>query len=364
MVRRAHAKRPVEEQEPVASIWDAQTFAIVGIFGLLLFWVAYFARDILVPITFAFVLNLLLQPAARSLNRLGLPKPLAALFTLLIFMALLLLLGASLAGPLSAWLAKAPESLPRLESDLWALRAPLERLQSASKELERITQSVTGNTPTISLAGPGIGDFLFTNTRAIVTGLGTMMIVLYFLLLSGDLFLRRLVEVLPTLSDKKQLVEISHEIEWNISSYLITITMINVGVGLATAFATYLCGLADPLLWGVIAFLLNYVLILGPLTNACILVLAGMMSFDSTGRALLPAVAYLAIHVIEGQGLTPVIVARRFTLNPVLIVLSLIFWFWMWGIAGALLAVPLLAIFKMVCDRVAPLAGVGHFIGG
>ncbi len=116
MVRRAHAKRPVEEQEPVASIWDAQTFAIVGIFGLLLFWVAYFARDILVPITFAFVLNLLLQPAARSLNRLGLPKPLAALFTLLIFMALLLLLGASLAGPLSAWLAKAPESLPRLEA--------------------------------------------------------------------------------------------------------------------------------------------------------------------------------------------------------------------------------------------------------
>ena len=111
-------------------------------------------------------------------------------------------------------------------------------------------------------------------------------------------------------------------------------------------------------------FLLNYVLILGPLTNACILVLVGMMSFDSTGRALLPAVAYLAIHVIEGEGLTPSIVARRFTLNPVLIVLSLIFWFWMWGIAGALLAVPLLAIFKMVCDRVAPLAGVGHFIGG
>lgn len=345
-------------------VWDTQSAALVGIFGLLFFWMLYFARDILVPVTFAFVLNLLLQPAARWLIRLGIPKPIAALLTLLIFLGLLFLFGVSLAGPLSAWVAKAPESLPRLESDLWALRAPLEKLQSASKEFERLTQSVTGSSTGISLAGPGVGDFLFTSTRAIATGLGTMIVVLYFLLVSGDLFLRRWVEILPTLSDKKQLVEISHEIERSISSYLITVTLINAGVGVATGMATYLCGLADPLLWGVIAFLLNYVLILGPLTNLCILVVAGLMSFDSMWRAALPAIAYLAIHVVEGEGFTPMIVARRFTLNPVLIVLSLIFWFWMWGIAGALLAVPLLAVFKMVCDRIAPLAGLGHFLGG
>jgi len=145
------------------------------------------------------------------------------------------------------------------------------------------------------------GDFLFSSTRAVVTGLGTMIVVLYFLLVSGDLFLRRLVEVLPTLSDKKQLVEISHEIERNISSYLVTVTLINAGVGLATGIATYLCGLTDPL-WRALAFLLNYVLILGPLTNLCILALVGLMSFDSLWRALLPALAYLAIHIVEGEG--------------------------------------------------------------
>ena len=338
--------------------------ALAGILGVLLLWVMYFGRDILVPITFAFVLNLLLQPASKALSRLGMPKPIGALLTLLIFLGVLLLLCATLAGPLSAWVARAPQSLPRLESDLWAIRPTIEKLQSANRELEQLAQSVTGTTATIAVAGPGIGDFLFSSTRAIVTGLGTMIIVLYFLLVSGDLFLRRLVEILPTLSDKKQLVDISHEIERSVSSYLITITLINAGVGIASGVATYLSGLPDPLLWGVVAFLLNYVLILGPVTNLAILLIAGLMSFDSIWRAAIPALAYLVIHLVEGEGFTPMIVARRFTLNPVLIVLSLIFWFWIWGIAGGLLAVPLLAIFKMICDRIAPLTGLGHFLGG
>jgi predicted PurR-regulated permease PerM len=372
MVRRAHHKparesavdpRSVAAQDLDAS-WDMQGMALAGIFGLLLLWVLYFGRDILVPITFAFVLNLLLQPAAKVLCRLGIPKPVAALLTLLTFLGVLLLLGATLAGPLSAWVARAPESLPRLEGALGAIQPTLERVQDANRELERLAQSVTGSSTTISLAGPGIGDFLFSSSRALATGLGTTVLVLYFLLVSGDLFLRRLVEILPTLSDKKQLVEISHEIERSVSGYLITVTLINIGVGFATGIATYLCGLPDPLLWGAIAFLLNYVLILGPLTNLAILLIVGLMSFDSAWRAAIPALAYLTIHVVEGEGFTPMIVARRFTLNPVLIVLSLIFWFWMWGIAGGLLAVPLLAILKMICDRIAPLAGLGHFLGG
>ena len=241
----------------MVSGWDTQTVVLIGIFGFLLLWMLYFARDILVPITFAFVLNLLLQPAARSLDRFNIPKPISALLTLLVFLSLLLLLGVTVVGPLSAWVAKAPESLPRLESDLWALRAPLDKLQNASKEFERLTQTITGNSPGVSLAGPGIGDFLFTSTRAFVTGFGTMIVVLYFLLVSGDLFLRRLVEVLPTLSDKKQLVEISHEIERSISTYLITVTLINAGVGVATGIAAYLCGLPDPLVWGATAFVLK-----------------------------------------------------------------------------------------------------------
>ena len=141
-----------------------------------------------------------------------------------------------------------------------------------------------------------------------------------------------------------------------------TITAMNAAVGVTTAVAMYLCGLGDPLLWGASAFLLNYIPILGPLLGIVIFLLAGMLSFDSLWWALLPPVLYFGIHLLEGETLTPMLLARRFTLNPVLVILSLVFWFWMWGVPGAILAVPLLAILKIICDRLRPLKVLGHFL--
>ncbi len=156
----------------------------------------------------------------------------------------------------------------------------------------------------------------------------------------------------------------SHEVEENISAYLVTISIMNALVGVAAGLAMWAIGIPDPILWGTLAFILNYVLILGPLTGIGLFFLVGLMSFDTLWQALLPPAAYLTIHVIEGEWVTPMLVARRFTLNPVLVIGSLIFWDWMWGIPGALLAVPMLAVFKIVCDRVRPLAALGHFIEG
>jgi predicted PurR-regulated permease PerM len=212
--------------------------------------------------------------------------------------------------------------------------------------------------------GPGLGDTVMTGMRTLVEGTVTTVILLFFLLVAGDLFLRRLVEILPTMKDKKQAVEISHEIERNISGYLFTITMMNLCVGFATAGAMRLCGLADPVLWGCVAFLLNYVPILGPLTGVGLFFMVGLTSFDTVWHALIPAGVYLGIHLVEGEFVTPMILARRFTLNPVLVIVSLVFWNWMWGIPGTFLAVPLLAGFKIICDRVRPLMALGHFLGG
>jgi predicted PurR-regulated permease PerM len=170
------------------------------------------------------------------------------------------------------------------------------------------------------------------------------------------------VEILPKFSDKRQAVEISEHIGVDISSYLMTITAMNAAVGVCTAIATYASGLGDPILWGAVAFLLNYVPVLGPLTGMVILLLAGLLSSDSLWWALLPLASYVVIHMIEGEIMTPMLLARRFTLNPVLVVLTLIFWLWMWGVAGAILAVPMLAIAKIICDRIRPLMALGHFM--
>jgi predicted PurR-regulated permease PerM len=343
---------------------DIQSFLLMGIFSLLVFYTLYFTSEIMLPIFFAFVLNLLLQPGMRWLGKLRIPKIVGALLMISVFFGSLSALGFALAGPAAEWVAKAPVTLMALERRLVVFKKPVEDMQKATKQVERIADAAPPTeTNLVTIKGPGLSSFLFSGTRTLLVGVLTAVVLLFFLLVSGDLFLRRLVEILPTLSDKKRAVDISREIESNISGYLVTISLMNAAVGIATGFAAYFCGLSDPILWGSVAFLLNYVPIIGPLFGVAILFLAGVSTFDALWQAVLPAGIYLAIHAIEGQSVTPLLLARRFTLNPVLVIVALVFWYWMWGIGGALLAVPLLAAVKIICDRIAPLMALGHFLG-
>jgi predicted PurR-regulated permease PerM len=280
---------------------------------------------------FVFVLHLLLQPSMRIFARLHIPKTIAALLIIFVFCGGVVALGFTLSGPAAEWVAKAPDSLPRLEQRLSMFRKPIQEMQKASGEVEKIAAGSATGVSSVTVAGPGLSGFLFSGTRALLAGVLTTVVLLFFLLRSGDLFLRRLVEILPTLTNKKQAVDISHEIESNISSYLVTISLMNAAVGIMTGIAAYFCGLSDPVLWGAVAFLLNYVPILGPLFGVAILFLAGLLTFDTIWQALLPAGIYLVIHFVEGETGTPILLARHFTLNPVLVIIALIFWYWMWG---------------------------------
>ena len=179
--------------------------------------------------------------------------------------------------------------------------------------------------------GPTLLTKLFTGTRTFASGFFTTVLFLFFLLMSGDIFIHRLVEILPRFSNKRQVVEIALKIESDISAYLVTITILNALVGIAMGLTMWLTGVGDPIFWGTVAFLLNYVPILGTAVGVLIFLLAGLLTIDTLWQALLPAVLYLGIHFIEGETVTPLLLARRFTLNPVLVVISLVFWFWMWG---------------------------------
>jgi predicted PurR-regulated permease PerM len=354
-----------EAQERLAEMplpQNLQSLVLMGMFALLILFALYFTAEVVLPIIFAIILYLVLQPAMRGAARLRIPKAVAALLIIFVFFGGVGMLGFTLSGPAADWVSKAPESLRRIEQRLFVFKQPMADLQSVSKQVEKIAEGAATDSKPVTVTGPGVGSFLFSSTRFMLVGLGTTVVLLFFLLVSGDLFLRRLVEILPTFSNKKQAVEISREIESNISSYLATISLMNLGVGILTGIATYFCGLSDPILWGTVAFLLNFVPILGPLCGAAILLLAGLLTFDPLWQAALPAGIYLLVHTIE-ETITPLLLARRFILNPVLVIISLVFWYWMWGIAGALLAVPLLATVKIVCDRIKPLMALGHFLG-
>jgi predicted PurR-regulated permease PerM len=203
---------------------------------------------------------------------------------------------------------------------------------------------------------------LFSGTATVAAGLFTTLVVLFYLLVAGETFLRRFVEILPGFAEKRLAVELTLNVERNISAYLVTVTLINGVVGLATLGVMWACGVANPLLWGVLAFALNFVPILGAMVGMVIFLMASVLSLGVTWAALLPVGLYFLIHVVEGELVTPMMMARRFTINPVAVILALIFWYWMWGVPGAILAVPMLAITKIVCDDLRPLRAFGHFL--
>jgi predicted PurR-regulated permease PerM len=346
---------------------DPKDVFLGGLFILAALASAYWASEIVLPLVLAFILKLLLQPAVRALEQVYVTRTIASLLLILVIFGTIVGLTVALSMPASNWAAKLPQGVSRLEERLSFLRGPIETLQRFL-EPDHFRQggpssSAPSGTEAFTLA-KNILARVFAGTQVFASGFFLTLLFLFFLLVHGDTFLRRVVEILPRFGDKRQAVEISQKIESDISAYLITITIMNGGVGVATAIVMWSTGLGDPILWGTVAFLLNYVPILGPTVGVILFLLAGLLTMDTLWQALLPALLYLGIHLTEGEMITPMLLAKRFTVNPVLVVVSLIFWFWMWGAAGAIIAVPMLAIAKIICDRIQSLAAFGHFLEG
>ncbi|HUK39954.1 MAG TPA: AI-2E family transporter [Candidatus Acidoferrales bacterium] len=343
---------------------DIRSISITGIFLLGLLYSLYFAREFLLPVVLAFILSFLLAPAVRWMNRQRIPQVIGAVIIVAGLVGLSAYGVYRLATPAQQWLQKAPSSFNTVRRKLQALLEPMQKAQQTTAQIEKMTtlnkeQDVT----TVEIKKPGLGEFFFTGTQNFLIGAGVTVVLLYFLLASGDLFLLKLVKVLPTLEDKKRAVEICREVERNISKYLWTITLVNAGLGLALALAMSVLGMPNPSLWGVMAAFFSYVPYLGPTTGILSLGMASALTFDDPVRIFLPPAAYFLLAIVEGNFLTPLVLGRRLALNPVVIFVWLIFWAWVWGVPGAVLAVPLLAILKIVCDHLKPLSALGEFLG-
>jgi predicted PurR-regulated permease PerM len=353
--------RELEAPSPGTTL-SLNTAFLGGLFLIALLAACYAAAQIILPIVLAFVLKAVLQPVVRALQRIGLRGVAAAFLIVLSLVALFVVLGILLANPLASWIAQLPDALPRIQARLSFLSSPIRSLQKALAHIQNLAPGSA--TLSITVETNSLAQLLLREARIVAEGAFATLLILFFILVSGDTFLRRLVEILPDFRAKRRAVDISQQIEQDISVYLATITTMNILVGVATGAMAWLCGLGDPLLWGTVAFVLNYVPILGPTVGFIIFMAAGLVAIEPLWAAFVPAALYLLIHIAEGETITPMLLARRFTINPVLIILALIFWYWMWGVPGAILATPMLAISKIICDRIAALKPIGHFIGG
>ena len=351
----------------VAETPTAVAISAIVLAVLATLYTMYFAREFFVPIVFAALLNFLLSPFIRAFRRIGIPAPAGAAVVLV-----LLIVGVgggvySLAGPAQKLANSAPETIARANTKLRALF--LARVQNATSQVERAASTleapVTG-TPAHQVVvntTPTIGSRLLGTTQVLVAGVVEIAVLLYFLLAGGDLFLQKFIKLLPSLGDKRKAVNVARAIEAAVSAYLTTALLVNIAEGVVVGLCLWALGMPTPALWGAMIVAIEFVPYLGALTGVVVLTLAGLASFDSVGHALLIPASYLAINLIQANLVTPMLLGHRLTLNPVAIFVGLTFFFWIWGVAGAFLAVPLLATLKIVCDHIGPLAALGEFLG-
>ena len=375
MIEPLRREEPDEEQPPRPNIqrlremmqgpFGIRSLALTGLFVLAAFYTLFLARSFILPIVLALLLNFLLSPVVRGLkNKLRIPEGLGAALVIFGFLGFVGWGTYELSGPAYEWAQKAPQQMRRLERKLAEFKKPVQTVSKATQQVEKITE--VGGTPTtrkVEVQTETFGERMFNQASEFVAGAVVMFILLFFLLASGDLFLRKLIRVLPRLADKRRAVEIARQIESDVSTYLVTITIINVSLGLATWGLLALIGAPNPLLWGVLATVTNYIPYLGALIMYAVLAMVGFLSFDTLGQSLLVPGVFAGLNLLESYLVTPMVLGRRLTLNPVVIFLGLTFWGWLWGITGALLAVPIMVVVKIICDHSEPLAPIGEFLG-
>ncbi|RPI28990.1 MAG: AI-2E family transporter [Acidobacteria bacterium] len=352
-----------DKETGVTTALVPRSFVTTGLFVLALFYTLYLARDFFLPIVLAILLHFLLRPAVRALKRARIGEPIGAGVVLALLIAVFTLAFYELSGPASQWLAAVPPALARIEKGIAQLRGPVQQVRRAADQVEKMTAVAARKTPEVQIREPGLTETVFAGTRSLIATLSVMVLLLYFLLASGDLFLEKTVKVLPTLTDKKRAVGIANNMEDHISRYLLSMTAINVGLGVAQATAMFIVGIPNPVLWGFMASVLNFIPYLGAMVGSLTVATVGYLHFGEVGGAALAGLTYFGITCVEGGFITPMLLARRLTLNPVILLVGIIFWGWLWGIAGALLAVPLMSSIKIFCDHIEPLAPVGEFMG-
>ncbi|MDI6025531.1 AI-2E family transporter [Corticibacterium sp. UT-5YL-CI-8] len=351
--------------QPVALFADLRQIRtlLTGLFILGTVYALYFSRDFILPVILAFLLALMLTPIVRFLRRRGIPEPLSA--TLLVLISVTLIFGAGyfLSGPVIDLANNASSIGYRLTERLAELRHPFDRLMQISAEVQRATESTQEpGVQRVVMAQPGILSQAASNVLSAGTTAAITFVLSLFLMASGSMFYEKIVQSFARMSEKKRALRIVYDVEREISHYLLTVALINGGLGLAIGLGLWAIGMPNPAVWGVAAALLNFLPYIGAALTIILVAIISLITFPSIAFAMIAPAYVLTCNIIEGQFVTPVVVGRRLEINAVSIFIAVAFWSWLWGIIGALIAVPLLVVIKVFCDHFDSLRHIGNFL--
>ncbi len=336
---------------------------LICMFILATIYALYFGRDFVMPVVLAFLLALMLTPIVRFLRKRGVPEGISA--TLLVLGSVLAIASAGyfLSGPATDLVNRAPEIGQRISERLAEFRHPFERFMEVSQQVEKVTETTQEpGVQRVVVAQPGIVSQAAGNVLSGATTAAITFVLSLFLLASGTMFYEKIVQSFARLSEKKRALRIVYDVEREISRYLLTVAIINAGLGTAIGLGLWALGMPNPAVWGVAAAALNFLPYVGALATIVLVACISLITFDTLSYALLPPAFVIVCNVIEGQFITPLVVGRRLEINAVAIFIAVAFWSWLWGFVGALIAVPLLVMFKVFCDHFESWKHVGNFL--
>ena len=329
-------------------------------------FVLWATQDLILPVLLSMFFALVGNPIIRLLQRIRIPRFISALAVLCSGIALAVLLGQQLVQPAGEWVRDAPRELRSLAPKLQKLTKPV---QQANEAAENIARAAGGDSAgkRVQVVKTEVNDpyKVLTATPKLLASVLAVVLLTFFFMVYGQDLQRNAIALLPDRQKKKVTVEILHTIEVEVSRYVLTISVINAVVGLVFAACLFFfldLPLDEALLWGTMAALLNFAPYLGPLIGMIVMLLMGFASYDEPLQSLLPAAIYLGLHTLEGQIITPIVLGKRMALSPLILILALMVFGWMWGIIGLLLAVPLLVCVKIVLSRLEGMDGWAHLL--
>ncbi|HEV8379795.1 MAG TPA: AI-2E family transporter [Tepidisphaeraceae bacterium] len=327
----------------------------------------YFAREILAPIAFAFLFSVVFRPPVRWLENLRVPTWIGASIVTLATIGLLILVIFLLATPMQRWMEQAPKSISTAEQKLGRLRDRFEKVSEVASRIEHAAQGPTTNPSAQPPAPPppstGLLQRIFGNTTRAISGIIEVLLLLLLLLATGDLFYQKLLKVLPFREDKRIAITAVTDVQGVVRRYLVVTAIINIGQGTLVALVFWWLKMPSPILWGVFTFVLEFIPYLGAALMILMISLVAFATFDGIGQILAPPGAYLLITTIQNNLVSPVAYGNKLKLNPVAVLVGVMIWWFLWGIPGAFLAVPIIATIKIIADRTQGLNALGEFLG-
>jgi predicted PurR-regulated permease PerM len=337
---------------------------LAAILGVLAIAGLQFASSLLAPIAVALLLTLLLGPLVRGMSRYGVAEPVAA--GIIVFGAISVMAAAMvvLSTPATDWLRRAPATMRQVETKLRTIE-PVNAIQATATSLARLAgvAGTDSTTPRIQVAAAGPLEHVgWTSARIFAGGL-TVVFLTYFLLASGSMFRRKIAYLFPSGAHRTRIKRALAEIEEQMSRYLLLNTMISLGFGLGTWMLLAMIGVPNPVLWGALAGVLNFIPYVGAFVTVVLIGIVTLATFDGTQRMFLACGGFLLLDLLKGHLVGPLLLGRRMPLNTVAVLLSLLFWGWVWGIVGAIMAVPLTVMIQVIASHSERFRGVAIVLG-